>query len=250
MQRTMPAFVSMVALVVAASACGSGGGNAAGSFSNSSGNDRPSANGWDPFASPGDSSQGGADLPGCAGETTATASEILDAVRDPICELAARCPAQPANSGGSPGAGTQDMSAACSDILDIDKLSKGITDKGIRGVCELFDTIIQALKDHPECDPPIQVPQGICLDAVRRCLNDIVAFGCTGAGDAEPASCKGISFGSGDQTGGTGGSGQGGSQGKGGQGQGGQSYGGQGYGGQSYGGQGYGGFGGADAGGF
>ena len=39
MQRTMPAFVSMVALVVAASACGSGGGNAAGSYSNSSGND-------------------------------------------------------------------------------------------------------------------------------------------------------------------------------------------------------------------
>jgi hypothetical protein len=214
MARFATSLLLMGSIAVLATACGNGGSSAIQAFpsdSPRSGTEYPSTNGWDPFAPAGDQAPVGGDYPGCAGQQTATASEVLSAIVLPICELAAKCPTSlnSSQTTDTPSSGTQgaDMGSTCDEILDLDTLADNVEHDGIAGTCEIFEALVTALQAHPECDPPITVPDGLCVDAIRQCIKEVVAAGC-GDEIEMPTACEGISFGSNDNN--TGGSGQGG----------------------------------------
>jgi hypothetical protein len=214
MKRTAPAFLFLVAFGFVSAACGSGGSASPKPLGSSPGNERPSAAGWDPLAPSTETPGSNAETPGCAGQTTATASQVLQAIRGPLCTLATRCfgtssspdtPSQANNEGVG-------ISGGCEQIFDLDDIEDQVDLDGPAGVCQLFDIIIERLQAHPECDPPLHVKEGLCLDAVTQCVDDIVAQGCNMDEDRTPGSCKGLSFGypEDDPVVGPGGSGQGG----------------------------------------
>lgn len=225
MRRThivlLPAFLMLGA--VSCGGGGQGGSGPPGGFTHENGG-RPVANGWDPFAPATDPAPSSTEFPGCSGDQTITASQVIDTILLPICDMAVTCGGmsttpptpdnpQPATPGGASNGGTstRDVSSDlpptyCESIYAA--ADPNLVDNGFAGICELFQLMSDALKAHPECNPPIEVPRGLCLDALSTCINDIVAAGCNGL-EAEPSSCSGLSFGSSDSSG-TGGSGGGG----------------------------------------
>lgn len=234
MRRThillLPAF-----LLLGVVACGGGGkgGSAPPGGSTHENGGRPVANGWDPFAPAQDPSPSGTDYPACTTGGTITVSQVIDAVLLPICNMAAVCggttqPTDPppdapsaANGGMSTRAGDVIIGSAPSYCEDIYKeINVDFEGDGFAGVCDLFAQISDALKTYPECNPPIVVPDGLCLVALNTCLNDIAALGCNPTASTVPRSCAGVSFGSTDSAG-SGGSGGGGGGGSGGGGSGG-----------------------------
>jgi hypothetical protein len=195
-------------LLLGAVACGGGGKGGSGPPGGYTyeGSGRPVVNGWDPFAPAQDPSPSGTDFPACTGEGTVTLAQIIDAVMLPVCNLAATCgyvstmpppdQPQPAPSGGM---STRDLPngeppAYCESVygaIDFDPATDGFA-----AVCDIFRQVSDALKRYPECNPPMVVPQGLCIDAVRACMNDIVSLGCNPTLDVPPRSCAGVSFGS------------------------------------------------------
>lgn len=233
MRRSFPVLFALVAMS-AGMACGGGsaGGGLPGGSTHESGG-RPTVGGWDPFAPATDPALSGNQFPGCQGEGTVKLSELFDAVLNPICKMATVCgptsgggtdtpaPATPGNGGGIKtrtndiNIGT--MPSYCADIYGL----SDINGSGFDAICEAFQKVTDAIKLHPECDPPVVVPDGMCLSALTRCIDDLVAMGCDFATATEaPASCSGISFGS-SSGGGPGGSGGAGGAGGGGAGGGG-----------------------------
>lgn len=199
----LPAF-----FVLGAVACGGGKGGSGppGGYTHENGG-RPVANGWDPFAPAQDPSPSGNDFPACSGEQTITVSQVIDAVLVPVCNMAATCgttsqppdTAQPATPGTSGGMATRDVTVTtppsyCEDIYQ--KISVDFESDGFAGVCDVFEKVSTALKAYPECNPPMVVPDGLCIDALAACINDIVAMGCNPTMTSPPRSCAGISFGS------------------------------------------------------
>jgi hypothetical protein len=218
MPRISRSLMLVGTLALVSVACGKGGDGTGKPLSGgdlpANSTDRPTANGWDPFAPATDPIPGGGDYPGCSGEQTATASQILGLIVAPICELAIKCGSsgQQPNDNNPPN-GTQgvDTAGTCAAILNVDSMSAEIKDKGIAGVCMIFEEIEKRLIAHPECDPPLRVPEGVCLDAIQTCMTDLVAMGCSSGSSDGPKSCAGLNFGTSQGQGGSGGSGQGGS---------------------------------------
>ncbi len=216
-------------LVLGAVSCGGGGqggsGPPGGYTHENSG--RPVVNGWDPFAPAQDPSPSATDFTACTGEGTITPSQVIDAVLLPICNMAATCGAgststpatpQPATPGAggttsaSSGLSTRDLvigtpPSYCEQIYS--SIDLNLQSDGFAGVCELFEKVSAALKQYPECNPPLVIPGGLCVDQLSACINDVVAMGCHGSLSTAPPSCAGVSFGSSSNSGGSGGSGGG-----------------------------------------
>jgi hypothetical protein len=183
--------------------------------------DRPDVYGWDPLAPSRETPTGAADFPGCAGEPTLRPSELFDLLVERVCEMALRCeayvpsgaagadasvtsdawpPPPEGNAGGAPGSGASSSdplgSSGCSQLFDLEAMMAKLEKRtGLAAACGLFTELRDALGRHPECDPPVQIPQGACAAALRRCLGDIAALGCNPLAAGPPRSCEGLEFG-------------------------------------------------------
>jgi len=186
--------------VVACGGGGKGGSGPPGGYTYE--NNGATANGWDPFAPAQDPAPTRTEFPGCSGEGTVTVSEIIDSVLVPICNMAVLCgesmdtpPDEPPTTPGT-NMSTRDITTAlpahCEEIYD--SIEFDIEQDGFAGICKIFEEISDTLAMFPECNPPIVVPEGLCMGALSACISDVVSMGCNASMSSPPRSCEGVSF--------------------------------------------------------
>lgn len=207
--------------LIALGACGDGGSeranvSSAGEFDRAGGASDPSQVATDPYATAQDPTIGAVDAPSACGASLPVTriSDVYGPLFGPLCKAVAQCAPQIAER--PPGVGEVLQSDGDDDIEDafvgpIPQHCDSLIEQAIASAgdleerygnlpsalmipCVIADVVLPVLKQHPECDATVLVPNAVCVSDIARCGLDLADIACSSETQLDmPASCRVLS---------------------------------------------------------